>query len=143
MNGGGGNAARCECGHESYLHSPFAPRICQAGAGFGGRERPACDCFEFRPARVSGAEPPPAPSEREANESADRRTQADESAATSRSLSADRAALTEAEAVHRIRDLLSELSNMPHADFEGHGGLCPTCGVITHMKRRLEQFRDD
>ena len=51
--------------------------------------------------------------------------------------------LTQAEAVHRIRDLLSGLSNAPHADFEGHGGLCPVCGVVTRMQRVLEDFRDD
>lgn len=51
--------------------------------------------------------------------------------------------LTQAEAVHRIRDLLSELSNASHADFEDHGGLCPVCGVVTRMQRVLEEFRDD
>ena len=48
--------------------------------------------------------------------------------------------LTVAEAVHRIRDLLAELSDAPHADFEGHGGLCPVCGVVTRMQRALEDL---
>ena len=48
----------CECGHSTAMHGPFDARPCLAGAGFGGRERSACDCTAFR-----AAEPPPAPSE--------------------------------------------------------------------------------
>lgn len=51
--------------------------------------------------------------------------------------------LTFAEVVHRLRDTLSELGDAPHEAFEGHGGLCPTCGLITSLKQALEDFRDD
>lgn len=51
--------------------------------------------------------------------------------------------LTFAEAVHTVRDMLSEIANAPHEDFEGHGGLCPICGLVGRLRTALEDYRDD
>ena len=48
-------------------------------------------------------------------------------------------ALTFAKAVDEIQGLLDRLSNEPHEDFEGHGGLCPICGLVSALRASLDE----
>jgi hypothetical protein len=52
------------------------------------------------------------------------------------------AATTLAQAAERIRDDLLAVQNAPHEDFDGHGGLCPICGLTTSLLTRLREELD-
>ena len=52
-------------------------------------------------------------------------------------------ALTFTKAVHEIQGLLDRLGNEPHEDFEGHGGLCPICGLVTKLRTALREELDE
>lgn len=46
------------------------------------------------------------------------------------------------QAASEISDLLDRIGDAPHADFDGNGGLCPICGLVTKLRAALREELD-